>query len=478
MNLTNALLLIFWSCMLNAANYTFGYVPISFPRDPVEFNQFDEHVVIGQILETLVDADGDGKLVPAVAKQWHFSANGKEIIFNIDSEVKFSDGKNVKSEDVVYSIKRHLKSNSQSKYFLADIEDIKVTKKDEVTIFLKASNTSILKALTRDQLGIVPDGWTFNSQIANPFIGTGPYNLIKKNNDWFLESNKHYKRFSVPIAKWKLIFFKDSKMAMPDDIPSVVPVATAGALDLIKKSPLFLDKAYTISPILGFTQTSFWTHPKGQLYHDKKLRIKAQSLLNEMIEEFCKSNSLQRSTGLIPTGVQGSLDTTVKIDPMSKLGSLKKLKIASLAGNFAKLFSPENIEKIKHKYGISIEMKFFTFVEMAAIQDFEPDIITGSWAGGFNDPAGFLALLGPLLGEDFKKYLGADLSAILSSAESEQDFTKRSNNFKKIGHDIIAEGLLTPGWRVNAFELKDHLLTNKQYQTRYTPRLINYLSAE
>lgn len=93
---------------------TVGYVPVSFPRDPADVSQYDEHVILGQIFEPLVDADGDGNLSTSIAKEWNFSKDGKQIEFLIDTNVLFSNGKKVTAGDVVYSISRHLNMESQS----------------------------------------------------------------------------------------------------------------------------------------------------------------------------------------------------------------------------------------------------------------------------------------------------------------------------------------------------------------------------
>lgn len=459
---------------LNAADLTFGYVPLSFPRDPIEFNQFDEHVVYGQIVEPLIDADGDGRIVPGVAKEWKFSKDGKRITFKIDTQLKFSNGSFVKSSDVVYSITRHLKSKSQSKYFLSDISTIKAEGKDSVVVLLAKRNPAILKALTRDQLGIIPEGWTFKLDSNDPFVGTGPYVLKKENNKWLLDSNQFYQKHEVPIKKWRLIFYSDASLNLPSEIPDVVPVVNPFALDQIKKNPLFKVDEFMTEPTLGFTQTSFWIHPKGKFYLKIDQRKVIQSAFNEIVDEFCLTEGLTRATGLIPKGIQGSLDSQMILDKGKRFEKPTVVRIASLRGSFSRLFSPENLTAIRNRYNIDIDLKFFTFVEMAAIQDFGPDIITGSWAGGYNDPTGFMALLGPLLGQDFKTYLNPSVSAQLMRAESEQEFSKRAAAFKLFGQEILKQAFLIPGWRVNTTEVHSNIIQKQNFQVRYTPRLINF----
>ncbi len=74
---------------------------------------------------------------------------------------------------------------------------------------------------------------------------------------------------------------------------------------------------------------------------------------------------------------------------------------------------------------------------------------------------------------DFKLYLGKN-NTVLNSAKIEQDEMARSELFRSLGLKVIDSGYLTPGWRVKTFELKKKTLSYIDFQTRYTPRLINY----
>ncbi len=462
-----------WSIFVQASDYTVGFVPTSFPRDPLEVNQYDEHVILGQILEPLVDSDGNGRVVPSVAKEWHFHDQGKKLIFEIDSSIRFSNGKNVTAVDVVYSINRHITFQSQSKNFLNDIEEVKALSPNQVAISLKKGDVAILKILSRDQLGIVPNGWVFNTTSESPFVGTGPYILRKINSDWYLEKNSHYTRAEINIKKWKLIFFKDANFGIPQILPDLAPDITKGILEQIKLHPTFQDGAYEVSPKFGFTQTSFWIHPGSRIYKDAEKQRLSQKFVNAIVDDYCKEIGADRSTGMIPIGIQGSLSAPVAISKYEKSKLLEKLKIAAPAGIFSDMLSAQRISKIKEKYGVSIDVFFRSPGELKKMQEWKPDVVAGSWAGGYNDPTGFLSLLTGLLGVNFEAYLGP-IGKILSQAEVEQSMQKRTDLFRKLGIAVIEDGLLTPGWRVPSYELRKKPLEAKEFQTRYTPRLINF----
>jgi len=458
---------------VSASTLSIGFVPPSFPRDPVDVNQFDEHIILGQIMEPLVDADGDGKLVPSVAKDWRVEDFGKTLIFMIDSSIEFNNGEKVKAKDVVYSIKRHLSSNSQSKNFLSDVEIVEAIGDAEVRIRLKSGNVFILKALTRDQLGIVPEGWTFDVKSDKPYVATGPYALVRKEGQFFLEKNKHFKRYKVSVDTWRLSFFKDASFSMPDVLPDLVPVVTVGVFDKMKKNLSFSNGNFKVEKRLGFSQTSFWVHSESRLFADGSQRLLAQRFMNDLISDYVNERTLERSRGLIPVGIQGSLESVPKILSYTRKNGIKEIKIAAISGIFNDFLSDENIAIAHSKYGVKILKFMFSPAQFSEMHNWKPDIVAGSWAGGFNDPAGFLGLLNSLLGKNFESYLGED-GAKMKQADLEQDWQARTSLYRSLGATVIQKGFLTPGWRVETYEVMRANLKVNAFQTRYTPRLVNF----
>ncbi len=288
--------------------------------------------------------------------------------------------------------------SSQSKSFLSDIKKISTTSPTEVTIELNKPNVAILKVLSRDQLGIVPDGWTFDIKSSAPFIGTGPYNLVKIDASWFLVKNIFFKRNKIPIEKWRLIYFNDKNFSIPSTLPDVAPDITNSVLKQVYLNSEFKSHIYDVTPKFGFTQTTFWVHPTSELFQNSEKRKLAQAFLNEIIADYCTTSDCSRATGMIPLGIMGSLNQLPTIPPYKPNKVFQNIKIAAPAGIFNDLFSPKNIEKISRKYYVKIKLFLRSPGELKQMQSWNPDIVAGSWAGGFNDPTGFLSLLSGILG--------------------------------------------------------------------------------
>ncbi len=120
----------------------YGYVPVTFPRDPAEVNQFAEHILLGQILEPIVDTDKLGNVVPGIAKRWTFEDKGQTIRFHINTERVFSSGKKLTSKDVEYTLKRIIDKKSQSSNFLLSVASIETPSEDILILKLKEPNVS------------------------------------------------------------------------------------------------------------------------------------------------------------------------------------------------------------------------------------------------------------------------------------------------------------------------------------------------
>jgi peptide/nickel transport system substrate-binding protein len=118
----------------------------------------------------------DGSLTPQPALAESFdSKDAKVWIFKLRKDVKFHDGKPLTPADVVFSIMRHKDPATASKAkALADqIDTVKASGANEVTVTLSAPNADLPVILGTFQFMIVKDGTTDFST----GIGTGPYKL-------------------------------------------------------------------------------------------------------------------------------------------------------------------------------------------------------------------------------------------------------------------------------------------------------------
>lgn len=451
----------------------YGYVPVTFPRDPAEVNLFAEHIVLGQIIEPIVDTDQFGKVIPGIAESWTFEDKGLTVHFKIKKDRKFSNGKTITAKDVKYTLQRSLDLKSQSSNFLNVVSSIKASDAENLYISLREPNVAILKALSRDQLGVVPEGWQFDKNSQTPFIGSGPYNLKREGSKWLLVENESYQGTTKPsIKKWELLFFADAAGNIPTDlIPDYAP-----AISNFAKKNLTQIKAaqnLTSSDHLSFAQTSAWWHPSGIHYKSLQFQKRAMQLVEEMMVVGTKALQYDRATGVIPKGVAGHSDKAphvAKVDVPQKQ-ELDKLKIGTLGALFDELFLNKELFTIAKKHGFDLEIVKIPQNDSKNISEKKIDVVLAGWAGGFNDPEGFIALLPTYLGKDFVSYIGPELAEIYKKSRVEQDWTLRSSLFQKVNEGLRTSQLMVPGWKIPLYVVgKPSFITN-HIAFRYTPRL-------
>lgn len=451
----------------------YGYVPLTFPRDPANVNLFAEHIVLGQILEPVVDTDTLGNVTPGVAESWVFEDAGLTIKLKIRNDRHFSNGVKLTARDVKYTIDRMIEKKSQSSNFLKSVKQVIATETNDVIIKLSEANVAILKALSRDQLGIVPNGWVFDKDSKEPFVGTGPYNLKEIDNLWYLIENEKYVGGKKPfIKKWRLIYLFDQDGNIPKTpVPDYAPAITYFAKNALEKTsgPRQLKYLEQVS----FAQTSAWWHPSGKNFKSLEFRTRAMSFIEQALSLGTEKLKLERATGVIPKGVSGYVDFDARGVPPKQFAvkKLSSLKIGLVGSIFDDILASVEFATIAKRYGFTLEIIKIQPNEIKNIGEKKIDIVCAGWAGGFNDPEGFIALLPTYLGEEFPEYIGERLSLEYTKGRIEQNWTTRGEIFKNINSELRKTQLMVPGWKIPFFISGSPKLVSEEASFRYTPRL-------
>lgn len=76
--------------------------------DPHHTTSFAGHLVASTLHQGLFHYQNDGRLVPALVKDWTVSDNGLEYHFTLKSDLQWSDGSPLEAKDIVAGIKRSL----------------------------------------------------------------------------------------------------------------------------------------------------------------------------------------------------------------------------------------------------------------------------------------------------------------------------------------------------------------------------------
>ncbi|WP_371381792.1 nickel ABC transporter substrate-binding protein [Sporomusa aerivorans] len=153
------------------------------------------------VYEALVQYSADGKIIPWLAESWTISPDGKEYIFKLRKDVKFSDGTPFNAAAVKKNFDAVL-ANSKRHDWLAFIRQIKETQVIDDTTFklvLKEAYYPVLQelALIRPIRFLAPsqfpDSGNTGEGIKKP-VGTGPWVLseYKQGEVAVFVRNEHY----------------------------------------------------------------------------------------------------------------------------------------------------------------------------------------------------------------------------------------------------------------------------------------------
>jgi len=165
--------------------------------------------------------------VPEVAERWEISEDGRTYTFHLRKGIKFISGRELTADDVVFSLKRHLKLEKPSSWILPslgvnkDNMDETIKKIDDYTVQLiiekPYSPNMVLGMLTFNFTGVVDkeevlkhekDGDLGEAWLTDHTAGSGPFYLEswERNAHVILRANENY---WGEKPKLKTVIFRD-----------------------------------------------------------------------------------------------------------------------------------------------------------------------------------------------------------------------------------------------------------------------------
>ncbi len=147
--------------------------------DPHKQTAFASIRLLELIYEPLVRLDKDLQIVPAIAASWEFSDDGKQLVFKLDPNAKFQDGKSVTPSDVKASFERILdeQTAAAARANFRSIESIETPDDRTVVFRLSQPDVPLLTAMASINAAIVPASEIAAGSIGTKPVGSGPFRL-------------------------------------------------------------------------------------------------------------------------------------------------------------------------------------------------------------------------------------------------------------------------------------------------------------
>ena len=151
--------------------------------DPAQSRTFVGRIVYTALCDKLVDVSPDLKIVPQLATEWNWSADGKVLTMKLRQGVKFHDETPFNAEAVVATIQRNMTlPESRRKSELSSVDKVEATGEYEVKFSLKSPDVTLLAQLS-DRAGMIVSPTAAKELGANfgshP-VCAGPFKFVER----------------------------------------------------------------------------------------------------------------------------------------------------------------------------------------------------------------------------------------------------------------------------------------------------------
>ena len=432
---------------------------------------------IHAITDGLTAVNEKGKTVPALAKNWDVSADGKTYTFHL-KDAKWSNGDKVTANDFVYSWKRIIKNAGNYAYMLGDdgasvknasqLIDLgpKATDEQMNTLGVKAADDKTLVVELNNKVPYFTDLMAFpcyfpqNEKFVEKCgknygtkpeytLSNGAYKMtkwIKGNKATFTKNDKYYDAKTVSTKNLEMYLVQDPKTAAQNFDNGKVDYATINStlVDKYKGKDTFttFNEGY-----LFYLQLNF----KNNTVANKNVREALAYAINrkDLCENVLKDGS-KAATGFVPSQLSTSPAGRDFRDDADKYVSYDQKKAQEYLDAAKKELGTDTIT-VDLLYGTD-ESPMDTFAEylqgsFTKIKGLKVNMVATvkkdriynreangnfqiactRWAPDYADPTTFLNVLTSTNSNNYGKWENAQFNSLMKQAQNETDVNKRWN---------------------------------------------------
>ncbi|PFB31370.1 peptide ABC transporter substrate-binding protein [Bacillus cereus] len=466
--------------------------------------------VMQNIFEGLYVLDDQDQPIPAVAKSFKRSEDGKKYTFDLRKDAKWSNGDSVTANDFMFAWKRAInrETASQYAYMLFYVKNAKEINKgtmplDELGI--KVINDYKLEVELEQPIPYflqllalpiyLPQHESFLKEQGKNYA-LEPSNLIY-NGPFILEKWKHEQEFQLKknATYWdeKKVKLDEINFQIVKDTMTVVNLYEAGDLDRVPINSQFVDKykgnkELHMSSDPGIAMLRF--NEKNNALANKKVRQAISFALNK--EDFVAhfiNNGAKSASGLVPAGhINGETGqdfrkengdlSSYDLQNAKKIWEEAKKELGVEQVNLEFLtFEQDNAKRMaeyikgdleKNLQGLTIQIKQQPFKQKLQLeQTGDYDISMANWGPDYKDPISYLELFTTGNPNNKMNYSNRQYDELIKKAKSDfvLDQKKRWEALQEAEQILLEDAAVAPLYQIgSAYVQKDYVKGIEKHQ--------------
>ncbi|MFK7899779.1 MAG: ABC transporter substrate-binding protein [Cyclobacteriaceae bacterium] len=473
--------------------------------DPAYASNVAKWWVNNQLYNGLVSVDTNSAVTPDIAKSWEVSADGKRYVFHLRDDVTFHDsrvfpegkGRKVTAHDMVFSLKRVLKTGSGAWIFNdkllekegGELSDTCFVAQNDstVAIYLKKVCPFFISILAMPYCYAVPHEAVsfYGKQLRNHPVGTGPFQMKEwyEDNKLILERNKNYWKKDengnqLPYLDFVEVSFLGDKNQefrlfldkKTDFCYSLYEGARDEVITIEGKIRDHINENYQVIlfPYLSVSYLGFQVDPKTAFYEDygtdhpfldKNFRKALDAAIDKpVLLRYLKNNIGYAGTeGIVPFGLKG-YQSRVKAKEKQAIDYLRASKYADVSklpelsfyvSESAKSIAEFLQKEWSQKLGVEIKLDMMdggTLNELA--NKGKVGLFYVGWIADYPDAENFLALLTTAnfkpAGPNKMHYSNPKLDRMFDKAVIEPNEKIRSSYYEKMDSMMVEDQPVIP----------------------------------
>ncbi len=466
--------------------------------------------VMQNIFEGLYVLDDQDQPIPAVAKSFKRSEDGKKYTFDLRKDAKWSNGDNVTANDFMFAWKRAITPETASQYasMLFHVKNAKEINKGTMSLDnlgVKAINDYKLEVELEQPIPYflqllalpiyLPQHESFLKEQGKNYA-LEPSNLIY-NGPFVLEKWKHEQEFQLKknATYWdeKKVKLDEINFQIVKDTMTAVNLYEAGNLDRVPINSQFVDKykgnkELHMSSDPGIAMLRF--NEKNNALANKKVRQSISLALNK--EDFVAhfiNNGAKPASGLVPVGhineetgkdfrkENGDL-SSYDLQNAKKIWEEAKKELGVEQINFEFLtFEQDNAKRMaeyikgdleKNLHGLTIQIKQQPFKQKLQLeQTGDYDITMANWGPDYKDPISYLELFTTGNQNNKMNYSNSRFDELIKKAKT--DFVlepeKRWGALLEAEQVLLEDAAVAPLYHIgSAYVQKDYVKGIEKHQ--------------